>query len=118
LNFIGNVEGRDLIAGEADVVVCSGYTGNVVLKMLEGFYELHQELFGTIDTPAGHRFAQMWDYRSTGGALLLGLNGTGIIAHGRSDAKAIEQAVIAAYQYAESKVAEKVGQKLAEYKQS
>jgi glycerol-3-phosphate acyltransferase PlsX len=116
LNFVGNVEGRDLIAGEADVIVCSGYTGNVVLKMLEGFYEMHQEFFGTIDTPAGHRFAQMWDYRSTGGALLLGLNGTGIIAHGRSDAKAIEQAVIAAYQYAESKVAENVGLKLAEYK--
>lgn len=118
LNFIGNVEGRDLIAGKADVIVCSGYTGNVVLKMLEGFYEMHQELFGTIDTPDGHRFAQMWDYRFTGGALLLGLNGTGIIAHGRSDAKAIEQAVYAAYQYAESKVAEKVGLKLAEYKRA
>ncbi len=113
VNFIGNIEGRDFIAGEADVVVCSGFTGNIVLKMLEGFYELHQEFFGTIDSPAGKRFAEMWDYRNTGGALLLGLNGTGIIAHGRSDAQAIEQAVMVAYQFAAQNVPEKIGQKLA-----
>jgi glycerol-3-phosphate acyltransferase PlsX len=112
VNFIGNIEGRDLIAGAADVVVCSGYTGNVVLKMLEGFYELHKEMFGTIDSPAGRQFEEMWDYRSTGGALLIGLKGTGIIAHGRSDAKAIEQAIKVAYQFALNKIPEKVGEKL------
>lgn len=116
VNFIGNIEGRDLIAGKADVVACSGFTGNVVLKMVEGFYEMHQELFGTIDTPAGRRFAEMWDYRTTGGALLLGLNGTGIIAHGRSDALAIETAVVVAAKYAEKGVAKKVGERLAAIK--
>ena len=53
VNFIGNIEGETLIMGAADVVVTSGFTGNVVLKMLEGFFELHQKMFGTIDTEAG-----------------------------------------------------------------
>ena len=116
VNFMGNIEGRDLIASKADVVACSGYTGNVVLKLLEGFFEMHQEMFGTIDTPAGKRFAEMWDYRATGGALLLGLNGIGIIAHGRSDALAIEKAVDAAAKYAEADVANKVNARLAAIK--
>lgn len=46
--------------GKADVIVCSGFVGNVVLKMLEGFYELHQKMFGKIDTPAGRKFDEMW----------------------------------------------------------
>ena len=116
VNFMGNIEGRDLIAGKADVVASSGYTGNVVLKLLEGFFEMHQEMFGTIDSPAGKRFAEMWDYRATGGALLLGLNGIGIIAHGRSDAIAIEKAVEAAAKYAEADVANKVNARLAAIK--
>ena len=113
VNFIGNIEGRDVVIGKADVVVCSGYVGNVLLKMYEGFYELHQKMFGKIDSEAGKKFNQAFDYRNAGGALLLGLKGTGIIAHGRSDAKAIEQAVKVAYAFAENKVPEKVGQKLA-----
>src|SRR5574344_957757 len=96
VNFIGNIE-----------------SGDVVLKMLEGFYELHQKMFGKIDSPAGRKFDEMWDYRTAGGALLLGLKGTGIIAHGRSDAKAIEQAVKVAYQFAFTQIPEKVGAKLA-----
>ncbi len=112
VNFIGNVEGRDVLLGGTDVLVCSGYTGNVVLKMIEGFYMLHHELFGNIDTPAGRRFDEMWDYRNSGGALLLGLNGTGLIAHGISDAKAIEQACLAAYRFAENDIAKKIGDKL------
>src|SRR5574344_1645737 len=113
VNFIGNIEGRDVVLGKADVIVCSGFVGNVVLKMLEGFYELHQKMFGKIDSPAGRKFDEMWDYRTAGGALLLGLKGTGIIAHGRSDAKAIEQAVKVAYQFAFTQIPEKVGAKLA-----
>ena len=116
VNFMGNIEGRYLIAGKADVVATSGYTGNVVLKLLEGFFEMHQEMFGTIDTPAGKRFSEMWDYRATGGALLLGLNGIGIIAHGRSDALAIEKAVEVAAKYAEADVANKVNARLAAIK--
>ncbi len=116
VNFIGNIEGETLIMGAADVVVTSGFTGNVVLKMLEGFFELHQKMFGTIDTEAGRRFAEMWDYRMTGGALLLGLNGTGIIAHGRSDALAIEKAVEVAAKYAEKGVFKNVNERLAAIK--
>ena len=108
VNFIGNIEG--------DVVVTSGFTGNVVLKMLEGFFEMHHKMFGSIDTPAGHRFDEMWDYRMTGGALLLGLNGTGIIAHGRSDALAIEKAVEVAAKYAEKGVSKNVNERLAAIK--
>jgi len=113
VNFIGNIEGRDVLLGEADVVVCSGFVGNVLLKMYEGFYELHTKTFGVIDTPAGKQFNEAWDYRNTGGALLLGLKGTGIIAHGRSDAKAIEQAIKVAYTFAANNVPEKIGKKLA-----
>ncbi|MEE1067237.1 MAG: phosphate acyltransferase PlsX [Fibrobacteraceae bacterium] len=112
INFIGNIEGREVLLGGADVLVCSGYTGNIVLKMIEGFYILHHELFGSIDTPAGHRFDETWDYRNAGGALLLGLNGTGLIAHGISDAKAIHQACLAAYRFASNGVAKKIGEKL------
>ncbi|WP_407443006.1 phosphate acyltransferase PlsX [Fibrobacter sp.] len=116
VNFIGNIEGEDLIMGKADVIVSSGFTGNVVLKMLEGFFEMHHKMFGSIDTEAGRKFDAMWDYRMTGGALLLGLNGTGIIAHGRSDALAIEKAVEVAAKYAEAGVAAKVNERLAAIK--
>jgi len=112
LNFIGNVEGRDVLAGMADVIVTPGFTGNVILKLIEGFYELHQHLFGHIDTPAGREFEKQWDYRNHGGGLLLGLNGTGIIAHGRSDALAVKNAVITAYKLAEAKVSEKIALRL------
>jgi len=111
LNFIGNVEGRDVLAGVADVIVTGGFTGNVVLKLIEGFYELHEHLFGQIDTPAGREFEKQWDYRNHGGGLLLGLNGTGIIAHGRSDALAIKNAVITAYKLADAKVSAKIAER-------
>ena len=117
INFIGNVEGREVLLGGTDVLVCSGFTGNIVLKMIEGFYILHHELFGNIDTPAGKRFDEMWDYRNSGGALLLGLNGTCLIAHGISDAKAIEQACLAAYRFAKNDVAKQIGEKLNGIKQ-
>ncbi len=112
LNFIGNVEGHDIIKGKADVVVTHGYTGNVILKLMEGFYELHHTIFGKIDTPEGRRFSEEWNYANTGGALLLGLNGTGIITHGRADAKVIKMAIFTAAQHVSSKVAEKISQKV------
>jgi glycerol-3-phosphate acyltransferase PlsX len=112
LNFIGNVEGRDILSGTSDVIVTPGFTGNVVLKLIESFYELHIEMFGHIDTPAGRDFDRQWDYRNHGGGLLLGLKGTGIISHGCSDALAIKNAVLVAYQMAEAKVSEKIGERL------
>ncbi len=112
LNFTGNVEGRDLLKGEVDVVVTPGYTGNVVLKLMEGFHEYHLSLFGQIDSPAGRQFENDWDYSNIGAALLLGLNGAGLITHGRADAKAIKNGVEAAYQQAAAGVAEKIAAKL------
>jgi glycerol-3-phosphate acyltransferase PlsX len=114
LNFVGNVEGRDLLKGEVDVVVTPGYTGNVVLKLMEGFHEYHLALFGQIDSPAGRQFENDWDYSNIGAALLLGLNGAGLITHGRADAKAIKNGVEAAYQQAAAGVAEKIAAKLTE----
>ncbi len=114
INFIGNVEGRDILKGLVDVVVTPGYAGNVVLKLLEGFFEYHTKQFGIIDTPAGHAFHRDWDYANIGGALLLGLNGTGIIAHGRADAKAIKNGLENAYKFASHKVSEKIAAKLSQ----
>lgn len=118
VNFIGNVEGRDLVAGHADVVVAPGYAGNVALKLMEGFYELHKAAFGSSDTEAGREFDKQWDYRNHGGGLLLGLNGTGIITHGRADALAIRHSLFTAWRFAQAQVAEKIGAKLAGIKQA
>ncbi|HEX3011337.1 MAG TPA: phosphate acyltransferase PlsX [Syntrophomonadaceae bacterium] len=88
LNFIGNVEGRDLFAGRCDVIVCDGFTGNIVLKAMEGLglylgYALKKET-GTI--PAVMR---QFDYSSVGGAPLLGVEGVSIVCHGSSKREAV-----------------------------
>ncbi|MFC1584422.1 phosphate acyltransferase PlsX [Fibrobacterota bacterium] len=114
VNFIGNVEGRDIIKGDVDVIVTPGYTGNIVLKLMEGFYEMHNKLFGKIDTPAGEKFHREWNYSNKGGALLLGLNGTGLITHGRAEPQTIKMAILTGYEMAANKVAEKIGTKLEE----
>lgn len=112
LNFVGNVEGRGLLKGEADVVVTSGAVGNVALKMMEGFYSLHKEFFGTIDSPEGQRFEEEWNYETYGGAMLLGLNGTGIISHGSSGPAAIKVALKTAADFAQAKVSENIAKSL------
>src|SRR4051812_23663853 len=114
VNFVGNIEGRDLLKGEVDVVVTPGYTGNVVLKLMEGFHEYHLKLFGSIDSPAGKQFDHDWDYSNFGAALLLGLNGNGLITHGRADAKAIKNGLEAAFRQAEAGIVEKIAGKLAQ----
>lgn len=113
INFVGNVEGRDLLNGHVDVVVAPGYAGNIVLKLMEGFHEYFLKLFGDLDTPAARQFKIDWDYAHFGGAMLLGLNGTGLITHGRADARAIQNGVEMAYRLAEAKVADSISQKLA-----
>ncbi len=122
LNFIGNVEGRDVPTGEkADVIVCDGFTGNVVVKLSEG---LSETLFGLIKEelsssllsklaaaammPAFRRIKKRMDYEEYGGAPLLGVKGMVIIAHGRSKAKAIRNALRVAQQGAEQNVVEAV----------
>ena len=106
LNFIGNVEGRDIFTGVADVIICDGFVGNVVLKLAEGAVEaigfmLREELkvgwlsrVGTwLSLGAYQRFRKKVDYAESGGAPLLGIKGVGIISHGGSSPKAIKNAI-------------------------
>jgi len=106
LNFIGNVEGRDVYNGRADVIVCDGFTGNVALKTSEGLIEamlklLREELSQTLRTKLGallsqrsfKRLKKRLDYAEYGGAPLIGVRGVCIICHGRSNAVAIKNAI-------------------------
>lgn len=117
INFIGNVEGRDIFTGDVDVIVCDGFTGNVALKLSEGLYEafasmLKQELQKTISAKVGAIFAQnafrqfkhRLDYSEYGGAPLLGIKGITIVCHGRSNANAIKNAVRVADEFCRHKV--------------
>ncbi|CAM2060681.1 Phosphate acyltransferase [Desulfovibrionales bacterium] len=106
LNFVGNVEGRDIFSGNLDVVVCDGFVGNVVLKLCEGLTtslsqvlkrELNKGLisrFGALLTlDAFHRFSKLVDWAEYGGAPLIGLKGIVIVCHGSSNAKAMNRAI-------------------------
>ena len=121
LNFIGNVEGRDVYSGLADVIVCDGFTGNVALKISEGLVDavehlLGEELQSTFSTRMGYllslrafrRFRRRVDYSEYGGAPLLGVNGLCIIGHGRSSAKAVRNAVAMAHRFAAQQVIRKL----------
>jgi phosphate acyltransferase len=125
LNFIGNVEGRDLFSGSVDVVVCDGFVGNVVLKLSEGISKM---ILGTIRKeltagpissvgallakPAFDRVRKQMDYEEYGGAPLLGVNGVSIISHGRSGAKAIKNAIRVAIQAADAHMPEMIAKGL------
>ena len=115
LHFIGNVEGREIYSGIADVIVCDGFTGNIVLKTGEGLVDtvellLGDELQGTFSSQVGYllsrrafrRFRKRVDYSEYGGAPLLGVAGLAIIGHGRSSAKAVRNAVAMAGRFATS----------------
>jgi phosphate acyltransferase len=117
INFLGNVEGRDIFTGDVDVIVCDGFTGNVALKLSEGLYEafasmLKQELQKTLSAKVGAIFAQnafrqfkhRLDYSEYGGAPLLGIKGITIVCHGRSNANAIKNAVRIADEFCRHKV--------------
>ncbi len=126
VNFIGNVEGKDINAGGVDIVVCDGFVGNVVLKTLEGISKMlldtiKQELTaGPITTvgallarPAFDRVRTKLDYQEYGGVPVLGVNGVSIIAHGRSKAKAIKNAIRVARQAAEAELPQAIADGLA-----
>jgi glycerol-3-phosphate acyltransferase PlsX len=126
LNFTGNVEGRDIPAGSADVIVCDGFVGNVVLKLSEGLAEtligllrtqmtstLPSKLAGAVLRPGLRKVFQRLDYAEYGGVPLLGVNGSAIISHGRSKAKAIKNALRVARQTAETNVAGAIADGLA-----
>ncbi len=81
---------------------------------MEGFYEYHLKTFGKLDSPAGKQFHHDWDYANFGAAMLLGLKGTGLITHGRANAKVIKNGLDLAYRLAEAGVAAKIAEKLSQ----
>jgi phosphate acyltransferase len=128
INFIGNVEGRDIYTGETDVIVCDGFVGNVALKVSEGLVDvfkhmLQESLRATITRKIGYvlarsaflEFKKRVDYSEFGGAPLLGVRGVCIICHGRSNAKAIKNAIRVAAEFASGRINEKIEDELARW---
>ena len=127
LNFIGNVEGRDVFNGRVDVIVTDGFTGNVILKVSESLSEmveqlLREEIKRTLKASVGfllsrtafRRFKTRLDYSEYGGAPLLGVKGCVIICHGRSSAKAVKNAIRLAAEFARHGLAEKIRSSVAD----
>ena len=121
LNFVGNVEGRDIFSGDVEVIVCDGFVGNVALKLSEGMAHamttlLETELMTSLLSRTGSllcrrsitRFKRRLDYEEYGGAPLLGINGVGIVCHGGSSARAIKNAIKLAGRYVENRGLEKM----------
>ncbi|HWF11818.1 MAG TPA: phosphate acyltransferase PlsX [Bryobacteraceae bacterium] len=128
INFIGNVEGRDLFSGHVDVIVCDGFVGNVALKVAEGLSEmirgmLRESLASTVTRKIGYAlsrsaykdFKKRVDYAEYGGAPLLGVKGVCIICHGRSDSNAIKNAIRVAADFASSNMNQRIEEELREY---
>ena len=127
LNFLGNVEGQDVFNGNADVIVCDGFVGNVILKSAEAladmiFRMLREEVESTPRTKAGYvlakpafdRFRQRTDYSEYGAAPLLGVNGGCFIGHGRSNPRAIQNAIRRAVEFSAAQLDRKIHDKIAE----
>jgi glycerol-3-phosphate acyltransferase PlsX len=125
LNFVGNVEGGDIYAGEVDVIVCDGFVGNVALKVSEGLGEmvkhlLQESLEATITRKIGYvlsrtaftDFKKRLDYSEYGGAPLLGVRGCTIICHGRSNSNAIKNAIRVAAEFSAGKVNQRIEEEL------
>lgn len=125
LNFIGNIEGKDIFTSAADVVVCDGFVGNIVLKVSEGIVETMMKMLkreiASISTgkfgylmikPALRKFKKRTDYSEYGGAPLLGINGTSIVCHGRSTARAFKNAIRVAIEMSRQKIHEKIANSL------
>ena len=126
LNFIGNVEGRDIFSGKCDVILTDGFAGNIALKVLESFAEtvneflrrqLKSNLLGLIGLfllgKNLYQFRKGIDWSEYGGGLLLGIDGVVIVAHGRSTARAIKNAIRVAKEEVENKVNEKIAEEIA-----
>ncbi|RMD93799.1 MAG: phosphate acyltransferase PlsX [Calditrichaeota bacterium] len=125
LNFVGNIEGREVLNGEVDVIVSDGFVGNIVLKFAEsinGVYsktlkrKIGKKIFSNIGAfllkPTFDRLRKIYDYEEYGGAPLLGINGICIVCHGSSTPKAIKNAVREALTMKSMRVNEKISQEL------
>ncbi len=121
INFAGNVEGRDIVSGEYDVVVCDGFAGNIVLKHMEGVANTllkmmktelmsgtREKLGALLAKPAFKRLSKTLDYSEYGGALLIGVNGGIVKAHGSSNAKAFFAAIRQAREFVLSGTVKKI----------
>jgi glycerol-3-phosphate acyltransferase PlsX len=122
INFVGNVEGGDVFSDRVDVIVCDGFTGNVILKVAEGFGEMvvgmlmdearQSPMYGAGLLMAKGAFRNLRhkvDYSEYGGAPLLGVDGACLVGHGRSSAKAVRNAIRFAESYAASGVIQMIG---------
>jgi phosphate acyltransferase len=125
LNFVGNVEGRDVFRGDVDVIVCDGFIGNIALKISEGLVEhiggmLRKAIKSSLTSQLGYAlskrafdgFRKRTDYSEYGGAPLLGVRGITIIGHGRSNPNAVKNAIRVAAELCRSRVNEKIEQEL------
>ena len=125
INFMGNIGGKDIFSGNINVIVCDGFTGNVILKTSEGLADtlikmLKREIANLttgrigylLMKPALRQFKKKTDYDEYGGAPLLGINGTCIISHGRSTSKAIRNAIKVAADFSSKKVHETISSEI------
>lgn len=130
LNFKGNVEGRDIMKGETDIIVCDGFVGNVVLKFAESVLPLLRSKFreyadkGIINKlKVGMAYGTLksiltdFDYQEYGGVPLLGVNGISIIGHGRSSPRAIEVMILRAVQMSKAKINDTIASKIKDIKE-
>ena len=119
MNFIGNIEGRDIFRGACEVVIAEGFVGNVILKLTEGlvdglFRAIKDELMeeklrlAMKFKPVMKRIYKKYDYNEYGGALLLGINGTAIICHGSSQSRTIKNAILASKTFYTKKINDKI----------
>jgi glycerol-3-phosphate acyltransferase PlsX len=125
INFVGNVEGRDVYMGAADLIVTDGFTGNVTLKVTEGVVDvmlsmLKREIMSSMAARLGffliknafRRIKKKMDYSEYGGALLLGVNGIVIISHGGSNEKAIRSAIALSKRFIKENVLDKISKEI------
>jgi len=108
INFVGNIEGRDLFNDKADVIVCDGFTGNVILKMAESFFDMIKT------RKIKDEYFDRFNYEAIGGSPILGVNGNVVIGHGMSSPEAIKNMVLLSQKMAESNVHTKIKEYFAE----
>jgi len=114
LNFVGNVEGRDLFSGSVDVVVCDGFIGNTIIKVLEGLASTITERLVSNGVDAGH-LLQDFDYSQVGGAPLLGVDGVSVVCHGSSRSNAVYNGIMEAEKCVSAGLVGKLNSSLALY---
>ena len=123
INFVGNIEGRDVLDGVCDVAICEGFVGNVILKLTEGLvdglfsaikHELmtRNKILAMIFKSVMRSIYKKYDYHEYGGALLLGVSGTAVISHGSSKSRTIKNAILASKEFYTKKINDKIVERI------